>query len=430
MATALDGLGTWEQHDIPDPLDATTPLATDEWVFVSDIKPGGGGDFTNLKDWEAVADGIAAGATITDKTSPTPIVRAVPNPGCPFWARCYSGGNLVSTGNVTLGGFVCNPTTTQFVRIFASPEDWTDGLISNWTTPTQGAWLRTTNGTAILNQIENYVRVEGLRFICDGTSSAAAGVIVNFALGSDGNSMFVCCNTFQLGNSTSGTHVSGIQYQADTSSGSSFTRSYTGFARNNVMYGSGTGTHTMGIVLKIGTTLAGPDITLVSYVDSNTLVNMGASDGSSAQSNFYNILVDGDGDAAIEINRRDNVVLAPANNRPIWDRPFGTGSGTMTVTYTEDDYNVIMGTATYYGGHTQGANSVAVTQGQQATVVTDWTADANLVSGGPAVGVGKDLSALFTNDAILSTRTVPWDIGALKAITGGMIPHYFHTQVL
>lgn len=47
-------------------------------------------------------------------------------------------------------------------------------------------------------------------------------------------------------------------------------------------------------------------------------------------------------------------------------------------------------------------------------LLVDYTDDLRLSAGSPAIGAGLDLSASFTDDHAGTTRTNPWDIGALK----------------
>lgn len=113
-------------------------LAT--YPFVATIKPAGGGDYTTLAAWEDAVDF---------------------GPSAFQWAECYTGGDL---GVCAIRNFGVS-SAIGYVRIYVADGEEHGGDES------AGAFIALSSGEGIMSDTERYLRVEGLRFDCTGTST-------------------------------------------------------------------------------------------------------------------------------------------------------------------------------------------------------------------------------------------------------------------
>jgi hypothetical protein len=159
-----------------------------------------GGDYTTLALWEDWADGQAT----TDQ-----------------WAECYSGFDM---GQVVIGSWLEDPDAANYPRIYTNLDQRHSGKDDG-----SGAYIAVDSAAHGVEIYENFVRVEGIRFVLSSSGRA---------ISADGyNGIYIDSNLITT--SGSPTTLVGLRI--------SFSNNATVTFRNNLIYGSTT-IPTIGVV--------------------------------------------------------------------------------------------------------------------------------------------------------------------------------------
>ena len=314
--------------------------------FVKTIKPDGGGDYTTLAAWEDYADDQASAAQ---------------------WAECYDG--TADLGQVLIDGWTGTPSSTEYPRIYAAPGERHDG-----TAGSSGAWIDVDTATnGIYMNIVSYTVIEGIRFELNYSAGAAYPIYNNRC----DNSIIDGCLF--------------VVVSANASSILIFLRHYTDggpqtfTARNNVMYGNGTGS--AGIYAYSRGNFAASIMNV--YLYNNTVNDCGD------RGIYFYQYNDAD---TINFTLENNICT---NNTTDFEQYRNRGTRVGNNNCSEDD------TADDWDG------SGSITLQTPSDLFETVGSDHNLKTGSAAINAGKTISG-FNWDAVGNTRSGTWDMGALE----------------
>lgn len=126
---------------------------------------------------------------------------------------------------------------------------------------------------------------------------------------------------------------------------------------------------------------------------------------------YNNTIYAGVGKCIVIGDKHNNAVV---RNNICWQN----GGGSLDIIEDQGSGSIINTNLCNPSGSTGGA--IACPLYTTPSFVNAGAADFHLATGSAAIGQGANLSSVFTTDQAGTTRTVPWDLGALKAGGGGV----------